>query len=272
MQQICSLCINNQLCFNNASIKIESTIMEELITASVTINQKSRILGYNKQFADLFLHNAFKQNNQLTFDQIIDYPLKIQECKKNGLLIKNNLINNQDMLSYFYINVTKTNHDSYMIKFINWLNWIANLYSSLNYSYDNMISLSDRDEIKVEYSSDIHAFNAFFPLLMHKPANFIKQINTHALYGILRKFINRKNVDYISRDYTKQTYSRLETSIKEQTGNRIIELIEIMKNREILNFRHFNQIYICNTKITKTIFLNGYTDELLNLYLTHASI
>ncbi|MFN8769429.1 MAG: hypothetical protein ACK5Z5_02285 [Neisseriaceae bacterium] len=243
--------------------------MEILTTASVTIDKNRNILNYNKLFANLFLNNINLQiYSELTLDQIIDYPFKIQQCKKTALLIKNNIINNQYMLGYFYIYIKK-NNNSYLLQFTNWLNWVDNLYTSLNYSYNKMTELNDDVNIQIEYSSDIHAFNALFPLLMHKPLNFIKQINTHAFFGILRKFINRRDTDIISKDYVQHTYRRLETSIKEQTGMSNIEITEIMKQREILSFRHMGQIYIPNTKIKKNILITDYSDNLLNLFLNN---
>lgn len=241
--------------------------MEPLDTAIVDIDKENNIVSYNNQFANMFFQeNKSNSANKLDLSNIICPDLKKIIHNKSALLLKNNIIDGQNMLGYFYVHVTKK-LNTYQLKIINWLNWIANLYSSLDCGYINMVNLNDKSIIQVEQSSDIHAFNALYPLLMHKPHSFIKHINTHAFYGILRKFINRKDAEYINKNYTNNTYSRLETSLKEQTGMTCMQITEIMEQRNLLKFRHMNQIYIPHTKLAEDILIEGYKDELLDFLL-----
>ena len=73
-------------------------------------------------------------------------------------------------------------------------------------------------------SSDIHSFKALLPLILVKPRN-IPGISLTAVYDILHPFINRRN-DKLNKDYLRNTFSRLRTSLKEQTGAKYHSVFE----------------------------------------------
>ena len=246
--------------------------MEHFKIASAIIDYNNNILKYNHQFAKLFLctiQNKKTNGEHLKLHHILNCDLSL-DTHSTGLLIINRFLQSQCMLGYFYVH-KKQLGNTYQIQFTNWLNWLANLYDSIDINYNNMININNSGLIEVEQSSDIHAFNAFYPLLIHRSHDSVNQISTNTLHGVLRKFINRKTAEYISKDYAKCTYRRLETSFKEQTGQLNLTINDIMSHRNKIQFKHLGEIYIPNTKIKQNLLIHGYTDELLNLYLSALS-
>ncbi|MBY0380169.1 MAG: hypothetical protein K2P99_07210 [Burkholderiales bacterium] len=242
--------------------------MKHFKIASAIVDYNNNILQYDEQFAKIFLHTMDKnnpRNDNLKLHEVLDCDFSLGR-HKSGLLICNNFIQSQYMLGCFYLYIKQFNNN-YKIEFANWFNWLSNLHTSITTNYNQMLKVNNHELIEVELSSDIHAFNALYPLLHHSQDS-VTQISTNALHGVLRKFINRKNTEYVNKDYAKCTYRRLETSFKEQTGQRDISINDIILDREKLQFKYLGEIYILNTRIKQNVLIHNHNDELLNLYLS----
>jgi len=240
--------------------------IEQLNFSYLVTDTNYNIISYNKHFEQIFIQHTGKQ-------QLANLSLILKDINKirpaqSCLTLNNIVIRNIPMLSYYYYKFTCNSNNTYNIQIVNWLNWLHNIYQSMDIAYHKMLTLTDNNTISPIMSSDIHSFNGLFPLLMHNPSSHIHKIKPSAFHAILRKFINRRNTEYMTKDYAQYTYKRLETSIREQTGHFLMAVPELMRQRDVLNFRHNGEIYIPKTAIAEDITISDFHDPFLNFYLS----
>jgi hypothetical protein len=240
--------------------------IEQLNYSYLVTDTHYNIIRHNQHFEQIFIQNNANKNiaNLASILKDLDKIKVKQSC----LTVNNNTINKTPMLSYYYCTFSHNNNNTYTIQIINWLNWLHNLYQSMDIGYHKILALTDNNTILPTTSSDIHSFNGLLPLLMHNPSSHIHKIKPSAFHAILRKFMNRKNSEHMSKYYAQYTYKRLTTSIREQTGCFLMEVAELMKHRDILNFRYNGEIYIPNTIIKQDLLINDFHDPFLSFYLS----
>lgn len=244
--------------------------VKQLNIANIQLNLEGFITCFDENFSqllDITETNVIGVHLNTILDDNIFEKITPFKTKITGLLFKNHKSkSNINTLQVIYLNVTK-NTNTYNIKFVNWLNWLNKLYNSSENAYNLITKMNNKDLLDFNKLSDIYAFNALYPLLMHIPLNHINNISGTAFYDILRNFINRKNNDVINKDYARNVYSRLKTSIREETGISNMLVSDILKNEQLLNLTSPQNLCIANTQLTKNQLFLEYNDEILDLLL-----
>ena len=237
----------------------------------VVTNNIGTITGYNDNFASCYLHNQL--NPEVNINETLQVNLTNElyniNLENNSVLLIRNapLPTSQDFLNFLYIRITKQ-ENLYQLKITNWLNWLHQLYTSMDAGYSLMTNINNsHNNLILEKISDIYCFNALYPLLMHMPRKHISCIDSSAFYDVFRIFVNRKNNNEVSKDYSRNIYSRLKTSIKEETGMSNMHVADIMRQNSLLNCSNSNGITMKHTKTTENILIPEFNDNLLNMFL-----
>jgi hypothetical protein len=205
--------------------------------------------------------------NYLTITEDND-PFGLDFFKRNtnqdqsGLIITND--SNKENIGIYYFKFF--DNDKTLI-YVNWLNWIHKISSSLDGSYNIIKNVNDNYKDHLIHKSDIHCFIGLYPLLMHLPNNYIGNISTMSFYDIFRIFCNRKDNEYISKDYSRNIYSRLKTSINEEFNLKNMTIFDLMKSSEFINIKNDEDILLKKTKIKNNIIINDYKDKTLEIIL-----
>ena len=191
--------------------------------------------------------------SNFTTKKILDY--------KSGIFINNKKEDNQIVIYYF-----KVFEDNLL--YANWLDWIHKISQSMNNGYNMMKDTNNLHKDNLTTKSDIHCFKALFPLLMHMPHNYINNISTMAFYDIFRIFCNRRDNDTITKDYARNIYSRLKTSIHEEFNLKNMNLFDLMQNHnKLIKFDTLDDIGLQNTKLKEPIIIENYKDDMLDIIL-----
>ncbi len=241
--------------------------METLKISYVKLDLNMNILDFNNN-----LINLFRLNKKDLKGQSVDNIVNIKEHQKciskltNGQQISVMIFKHHKAYNASFENATiilytliRRENDEYHIRIINWLNWLHNIYGSIELGYESLSLINDKYE-KNDFKSlsNIACFKAFYPLLALTPNKF----NPLAFYNILRIFTPKKQEAY-SKDYTRNICSRLITNVKREIGISISNPIEVIKNEDLLNFRYKGEICIPNTSTINDLIIPVETDHFL---------
>jgi hypothetical protein len=194
-------------------------------------------------------------------------PLELSTIVNNNLDYQSGiLITNKDdkqQVLFYYFKLFNTN-----LVYVNWLDWIHKISQSMNSGYQLIKDLNNKHKDDIISKSDIHCFNGLYPLLMHIPHNYIGNISTLAFYDIFRIFCNRRDNDTISKDYSRNVYSRLKTSINEEFNLKNMSLFELMQySKELIKFNNTDQVSLKKTNLKEPIVIKNYQDTMLDIIL-----
>lgn len=235
--------------------------------AYVSLNQNLHITTYNNHFATLFnqsqislVNTQFKKYININPNNTTNQ--KLNENKYTSALVFKNIVKKDDRRLFLLYLLYKQTPCGYTIVIANWLNWIHHIHNSLDKGYSAMQKVNNSDiKSNIRSSSDIHSFKALLPLLVVKPKQQSK-VELAQLYDILHPFINRKQ-NGVNKDYNRNTLSRLQTSIKEQTGVKHYVLSDVIHNQTLIDIHHKGQMCIPNTILAKDIINYDVHDEFL---------
>lgn len=249
--------------------------MKKINVCYVKLNLKYQILEYNQNFINfLGLENEPVLLDRLITEVISNISqrtyLKLYTLCDHGqnslLIFRNHRITGvtEPLVSIIYVTVARE-EDAIVIHFANWLNWLWQLNFSLNNSY-NMITGMDevRYKKKIRELLEMYWFKALSPLLMHIPNGFIGMINAWAFFDILKIFNNKRGKNIFSKDYNRDTISRIRHSIKRNKGlNAHIDVSDILKDNMLINLKYNNELFIPHSILEEDIILIADKDLLL---------
>ena len=237
-----------------------------------------QILDYNKNFVDFFgLHN--ERLTKLNFTDIIqtvnpntyNCVSQLQPDENMTILLFKTCNTSSTSISDGVIiiyAVIKRVNDGYIINFVNWLNWINSLYHSLENGFTSISNLNDETfESKINYLSETYWFKAFLPLLTHIPKSLISLMSSHILFKILRFFNNKRGANRFSKDYNRDTISRIKTNIKQTTGIASPDISMLVENASLVDIHRGNQIIIRETSLSEDVLIFPEKDELLEFLI-----
>ena len=181
---------------------------------------------------------------------------------QSGLIITNDSKRENVGMYYFKL----FDKDKTLI-YVNWLNWIHKIAHSIDKSYNLIKDVNNKYENHIIQKSDINCFLGLYPLLMHLPHNHVGNISTMSFYDIFRIFCNRKDNNHISKDYSRNIYSRLKTSVNEEFNLKNMTIFDLMKNSNFVNLKNDDDILLKKTQIKNNIIINDYQDKTLEIIL-----
>jgi hypothetical protein len=241
----------------------------------IKINLRHEIIGYNQNFINFFgledertllgksIEDVISGINRNAYLKLYDL---CENDQKSLLVFRNHRLSGvvEPLVSIIYVTVTKED-DVIVIRMANWLNWIWQINSSLNKGY-NMITNMDesRHRKKIRQLLEMYWFKALSPLLMHIPNGFIGMINSWAFFDILKIFNNKRGENIFSKDYNRDTISRIRHSIKKDHGlGAHIEVSDILKDNMLINLKYNNELFIPHSVLEEDIVLVADKDILL---------
>lgn len=249
--------------------------MKNIKVSYVKLNLEYRVIEYNQNFVNFF--NL--ENKQTLLDQSIKELIPdinqesylefydLGEDEQKALLIFRNhrLIDvAEPLVSIVYVTVIKQ-ANAIIVQVANWLNWIWHLNSSLNSGY-NMITSMDEAKYrkKIGQLLEMYWFKALSPLLMHIPNGFIGIINAWAFFDILKIFNNKRGENLFSKDYNRDTISRIRNSIRRNMGlHAHVDVTDILKDNRLINLKYNNELFIPHSVLAEDIILVAKRDVLL---------
>ena len=237
--------------------------MKPLKVAYLKLDLAHNVIDYNDDLKALF--NVEKPTPEILQlgDFIQDLPTNLPkliseievEQTKSIILIRNNQDpkGSEKALFFLYAVVSKTK-DEYLIRIVNWLNWVHNLYGSFSKSY-SLVSNLDAIVKKDNFSqiSDASCFKAMYPLLTHVPDKFVYGINQGILFEIMHFFVRHRNEKSFTKDYSRNIYSRIRTNLKQDFNIDNTEIIEILHDDKLLNIKHEDNIHIPKTAVNTSV-------------------
>ncbi|MFN7093941.1 MAG: hypothetical protein ACK4M7_01120 [Burkholderiales bacterium] len=249
--------------------------METMKVLYLRLDFNYAILNHNEEFIKFFDIKAMPViNKPLNKVLPISNPKAYAIIKKlrfsetqSVIVLRNQILNNlieSNALFMLYVSIQKE-ENSYSIKIVNWLNWLHNLYKSKENNY-NFAGNLNHEEYKDKFRkiSDVCCFKALFPLLMHTPFKFGGAIHSNTLYDILHIFVNKRKDNAYTKDYSRNVYSRLKTTLRKEYGLIDADLYDIIKHEKLLNFRYNSEIYIPNTAVYEDVVMPIKGDKFLN--------
>lgn len=241
----------------------------------VKINLKNQIISYNQNFINFF---DLEDQGVLLGRKICELIpginhqryLKLSDLcendKKSVLVFKNYELTGvvEPLVAIMYVNVARES-DAIVIRVVNWLNWIWHINSSLNNSY-NMIT--NMEEVmyrkKIRQLLEMYWFKALSPLLMHIPNGFVGMINSWACFDILKVFNNKRGENVFSKDYNRDTISRIRHSLKRGHGTSAqVDISDILKDNRLINLKYKDDLFIPHSVLEEDIILVADKDLLL---------
>ena len=245
--------------------------MSTINISYLKINLEQQIIDYNENLANLFNLDQISQPAPLS--NIINSLSQIHSLKniKIGELHSiiafcNNRINsipNHDSMLILYATITR-HSDYYLIRIVNWLNWLHHISNSLEHGY-SLMSKFNQNNSKDKFSkiSDACCFKAFYPLITYIPQKFSSGVNQYSLFEIMRIFVKRREDGNYTKDYSRNVYSRIRTNLKQEFNLDNFDAIDLIKDDELLKIRYENNICIPNTLLFEDIILLIDHDQLL---------
>ena len=211
--------------------------MDHFQVARLKLNNNYEIVNYNSHFNKLFNPNSTSMtmisanthiSNILKSSEIniVDILKTLQnESSVSYIYFKNISIHDRTHsgLLLIYVKVSRI-HDEYYFEMVNWIAWLQHIHKSLENGY---LCISEFNNNKYSKNfrtiSDIYCLKALHPLLSHIPSQYFEFINQNSLYNVMRSFIKlRKNKivreNKRPKDFARNVYSRIHTSIKEEFG------------------------------------------------------
>jgi hypothetical protein len=223
------------------------------------LDSKTNIVDLNESFIQTF---NLQNNTNLAIRSVFNLnPKFLHEMqigdKKSFMLFYNSKINlatHNNSILIMYTLVEK-NDSHYVIRIINWLNYIHGISNSLEIGYSLMSKFNDSTR-KTEFSkiSDASCYKALYPLVTYLPRKSSNGVSQISLYEIMRVFVKLRDMQY-SRDYARNVYSRIRTNLKQEYNLENTDVIDLIKNEEILNINFNGEIHIPYTTLVKNIIL-----------------
>ena len=241
--------------------------MHKLEISQCKLDLTADIIDFNQNFSKLFdIQTETKVSFMSHFNLNTDFLNDIKSGdKKSYILFYNTKINKtteDNAISLFYVIVEK-NDNSYRICLTNWLNWIHNINASLDSGYSMMSKFNDTFN-KTDFNriSDSACYKALYPLLTFLPKQSSTVVGQMNLFKIMRVFVKLREINY-SRDYARNVYSRIRTSLKKEYGYDYTDAIDLIKNKEMLNINYNGEILIPNTTLVSNIIYPVCHDEFI---------
>jgi len=246
---------------------------DEFKVAYIKLNTRHVIQELNSYFVTLFGLPSINQAIGLDFDKLaMDYGIEnaflcgagnSQSYTRAFLVFQNygapDQANKYLLVLYVLVETTK---DGVTIWFTNWLNWLHNLDGSLNNNYQT-ISQVNCDKCEIETISEAHCFKALYPLLAHIPHDFIGQISSKAYFNILHIFNKKRGENRYSKDYNRDTLSRIKHALKKDFGVTNIDITNIIKYDQLINLKVQSELLIPNTRLNINIVVSPVRDNFL---------
>ena len=255
--------------------------MNNLKICHITLNFNFEITYYNKNFLNLCSQNKLPNNDLEKFFNLPDiniFSIIKNSDNKNYLAFINSNNDHKCALLLMYMNITKTDN-GYKIYLVNWINWIHSLYDSLNNGYNFLSEFNAQDNTnKFTKISDIYCFKVFQPILSLIPIKKLRiSLKSDSLYSIFNSFINlrNKNKEKASfKDYNRNVYSRLNTSIKKEFGVKYNHdtLGNFIKKINLCINENITDMFILNTELKNNILISIKQDQLLEHYFNNCNI
>lgn len=244
----------------NIKYKVEY-MMEKMNVSYLKIDLSHNIVSFNTEFESLFNLKNNPPANLL--DIAADLPTNIMDFlnevstneMKSMIIIKNNsnLIGNECSVLFLYAAVVKT-IDSYIIRMVNWLNWIHQLHDSFSQSYSFVSGLNNvMSKDNFMQISDASCFKAMYPLITHVPSKFFYGVNQGVLFDIMHLFIRQRNGEKFTKDYSRNIYSRLRTNLRKDFNLENVELADVISDDQLLSIKDGNDIQIPRTAVIESI-------------------
>ena len=239
------------------------------------LDLSGKTIEYNEDFINLFNLNCIKE--QLSIECIFDVETMNQYQFMNEMEIGEHrsfiqfrnfqIKNNHQAMLILYIIVTKQNN-YYLIRMVNWLNWLHNIVNSMEYGYGLIKDFNDTMSKNIFTKiSDASCYKALYPLATYIPRKLSNGISQLSLFEIMRIFIKQRNELKYSRDYARNIYSRIRTNLKQEYGLYSMDIIDLLKNDNIVNIKFGDQICIPRTILAKNITVLVEHDALLILLI-----
>lgn len=249
--------------------------MYKIDVSYVRLNLDNRLIEYNNNFIDFFgllpeinylgslLRELVPDLNQVEY---LESHNMYVGYRKSLIIFRNHILDsvNEPLVSAIYLSIYRDS-DSVIVKMVNWLNWI----NLINLSLDNGYSaISKIDETKyrknIRQLIEIYWFKGLSPLLMHIPSGLIGLVSSWAFFDILKLFNNKRGKNYYSKDYNRDTISRVCGKIKRETKREShLEVGEVITNDSLVNLRYNKQLFIPYSILNENIIVFPEPDILL---------
>lgn len=249
--------------------------MEAIQVSLIRLDLDLNIIDANQQFLDFFDLKREAIINQPA-ETVINLFYKLQPAlqqlsphQQNSLILFiRNRIDRKTMdnsMFMFYVMIAREDN-GYVIKLVNWLNWLHNINKSIESGY-TFIEKFNQTTCKSKFSqiSEICCFKALYPLLMHIPQKF--KISPQPIYDIMHLFVKKDSDNIASKDYARNVLSRLQTAMRQELGQQHLDLVDLIKDENLLLFKHKNHIYIPKTALREDMVFPVSSDNLLESML-----
>lgn len=245
--------------------------MVALNLAYIKTDLSYNVIDYNDNLKQLF-NLSVQENSSNLSTMITDLPSNLLSTldniiineTKTIMIIKDNPNYKNGAVLFLYAIIQKT-ANNYIIRIINWLSWIHGLHNSISNGY-NLISNLDTyvKQNQFRQISKAACFKVFYPLITHVPHKFIHGISQGALFGIMRLFTKQRNEDSYSKDYARNLYLSLKSSLRRDCALDHTDIFDVLFDEEKLPINYQDNIQIPNTLINENVTFLASTDKFLN--------
>ncbi len=237
--------------------------MTTIKVAYLKLNLNGYIIDCNNDFAKLF--NITLKSLKLRPISILLRNYTCQDLKDIGkdelssfiifCNINMNKTKKQDSMIILYAVVTRE-EQYYSIKIVNWLNWIHYITNSLEHAYEAMYNFNNiTNKTKFKQISDVYCYKALYPLITYIPHKYSNSVSQSSLFEIMRVFFKQREDNKYSKDYARNVYSRIRTSLKQELNMDSFDAIDVIKNHRLLRIKYNGNIFIPNTLLVEDIVL-----------------
>ena len=259
---------------NNLQESNDSINAKKINVSYCKLDLNANIISFNDDFINMFnLRNknikdmSIKSVANLSIDYQILNGIGVGN-KKSFMLFINTKINQNmkyNAMSIVYILVSRQkNH--YSIRMVNWLNWLHNIAESLEHGYTLMSKFNDSiSKNKFRKISDASCYKALYPLITYIPKKFSNGVSQISLFEIMRVFVKQRNELKFTKDYARNIYSRIRTNLRQEYNLESTDVIDLIKNKDLVNINFNGEIYILHTVLVKNIIFLIEHDTLLIL-------
>lgn len=234
--------------------------MKTLNISYLKLDLNAQIIDHNVNFAKLFQLPENKINN-LSFnlvldikkDDVLNYIHKLPINQQQSIICFCNSKLDNGAMFILYTLITRYN-DHFTVKMVNWLSWIHNIYTSMDYGYSLISKLNNNSNtIYFTKMSEAASYKALYPLLTHIPQKFSGGIYPFSMFEIMRIFTRQRKTNYYSRDYARNSYSRIRTNLKHEYNLECFEAIDLIKNDSLLRINFNGEICMPHIELLNTV-------------------
>lgn len=248
-------------------------------TAYIKLTAQHFIQEYNTYFITLFGLHDIEEIVGLNFDDLAKScgiesaflsGIEPSPSYKRAFLVFQNynyVDGSHKYLLILYVLVEKT-RDAVILRFSNWINWLHNLNGALNNNYLTMSQMGETcDKSAIESISEAHSFKALYPLLAHIPTDYLGLIGSSAYFNILRIFNKKRGDISYSKDYNRDTLSRIKHALKKDFGVTNIDITNIIKYDQLVNLKFQTELLIPHTSLNNNIVVSPVRDLFLEGFM-----